>query len=146
MAIAFRDRHLTRCFDLRQWVEAELPQKRDEKREQRQARVKLVCDGISDELKEQEASNASGAARFLIDQYVRHPYKRFQDSKTPLNQILIRLGEGPPSDMAELSPVIAHAEPFNLCRAYIFRDDTEADVVIRNITRTKIRESDNAKS
>ncbi len=146
LTIALRGRHLTRCIDLRQRIEGELPLKTDEKREQRQARVKLICDGIVSALKEQEAADAAGAARFLVDQYVRHPYKRFQDSKTPLNQILIRRGDGPPKDMADLSPIIAHAEPFNLCRAYVFRDDTEAEAVIENIMRTKIQESNNAKS
>ncbi len=84
-----------------------MPQKASEKREQRNARAKLICDGIVGTLKDREAEDASGAARFLVDEYVRHPYRRFQNSKTPLNQILIRLGDGPPEDMADLSPIIA---------------------------------------
>lgn len=146
LTIALRERRLMRCIDLRQRVEAELPARAGEKREQRQARVKLVCDEVAGALREREAANPDGPARFLVDQYVRHPYKRYQDSKTPLNQILIRLGADPPTDMADLSPVIAHAEPFNLCRAYVFRDDADAEDVIKNIMRTKLEESDNARS
>lgn len=145
MASALSGRRLTRCIDVRQRVEADLPQKSGEPRQHHQARVKLVCDEIVGALKEQEADTGE-AARILIDQYVRHPYKRFQDSKTPLNQILIRLGDGPPSDMAELSPIIAHAEPFSLCRAYVFRDDTEAESMVKNIVRTKIWENGNGNS
>lgn len=137
LSIALRERKLTRCIDLRQMVEMSLPHVTEGKRGQRQARVRLVCDGVAEALKAEEEQN-SGPVRFLVDQYVRHPYKRYQDSKTPLNQILIRLGDGPPSDMADLSPVIAHAEPFNICRAYVFRDDSEAERVIENIMRTKL--------
>jgi HD superfamily phosphohydrolase len=147
LAAAIRERKLTRCIDLRQRVDATLPQGAGERRDQRQARIKLVCDGIVATLKDrQHDSSKEGHERFLLDQYVRHPYKRFQDSKTPLNQILIRLGDGPPRDMADLSPTIAHAEPFNLCRAYVFRDDTEAESEIENIVRTKIEEGVNGRA
>lgn len=142
LAVALRERHLTRCLDIRQWVQAELPSSVGETREQRQARVKLVCDEIVGALRQQIADD-QGPVRFLVDQYVRHPYKRFQDSKSPLNQILIRLGDGPPSDMADLSPTIAHAEPFVICRVYVFRGDTEAESMVENIVRTKIGEGGN---
>jgi uncharacterized protein len=146
LALALKERRLTRCIDLRQIIDSEVVSIAGERREQRHARVKLVCEAIAAELKKIDSARPDGQAQFLIDQYVRHPYKRYQDSKTPLNQILIRLGAGPPTDMADVSPVIANAEPFNLCRAYIFRDDTESASVIENIVRTKIQESGNASS
>lgn len=139
LTVALRNRRITKCIDLRQMVEAMLPSQ-TEGRKEKQARIKLICDAIVGKLKEINLSDESGAARFLVDQYARNPYKRFQDSKSPLNQILIRIGDGPPTDMAEFSPIIAHAEPFNLCRAYVFRDDTDAADVIENIARTKIEE------
>jgi uncharacterized protein len=143
LTAALRERRLTRCIDLRQQIDAGLPAISEE-RQKRQARVKLLCDGVVTELKEREAARTDGTVKCLVDQYVRHPYKRYQDSKTPLNQILIRLGAGPPIDMADLSPVIANAEPFNVCRSYIFRDDTESAGMIENIVRTKVQESGNA--
>lgn len=146
LSIALQERRLTRCIDLRELVEAEMPPKAGEKREKWRARVKLVCDELARTLKELNAGNSGGRARFLVDQYGRNPYKRFQDSKTPLNQILIRTGSGPPRDMGEFSPIIGHAEPFNLCRAYVFRDDTDAEFVIQNEMRTKVRESDDGNS
>jgi HD superfamily phosphohydrolase len=119
-----------------------LPAVTDERREKRNARTKIVCDEIVRELKKINEEASGKPARFLIDQYVRNPYKRFQDSRTPLNQILIRLSPDKVTDMAELSPVIAHAEPFSLSRVYTFRDDTESLGVIENIMRTKIREGE----
>lgn len=140
LAICLGERRLTRCIDLRHRVDAELPVRSGEKREQRLARVTVVCNLVVKALREQDRSQK----RFLVDQYVRHPYKRFQDSKSPLNQILIRLGDGAPQDMADLSPTIAYAEPFNLCRIYVFRDDADAESVIENIVRTNARETTDA--
>jgi len=142
LAFALRDRHVNTCSDLRVRVEANLPTVNGESREKRNARKKIVCDEIVAELKKINEDSSSKPAQFLIDQYVRNPYKRFQDSRTQLNQILIRLSPDKVTDMAELSPVIAHAEPFTLSRVYTFRDDTEAQGVIENIMRTKIQEGE----
>lgn len=135
---ALRERRLLCCFDIKRRVEDVMPATKE--RKERQARVKLVCDAVVKALQEHNAGNPNGLPRFLIDQYARDPYKRFQDSKSPLNQIQIRVGEGPPTDMAEFSAVIANAEPFNLCRAYVFRDDKDAESTIGNEVRTKTRE------
>lgn len=140
LAFALRERRMSSCIDLRRLVEANLPISPNERREHRNARTKLICDEVIAELKKIGEAGPDAPARFLVDQYVRNPYKRFQDSKTPLNQILIRLSPDKVTDMAELSPVIAHAEPFSLCRIYIFRDDSDASDVIENIMRTKIKE------
>jgi len=141
LAFALRERNLMRCIDVKQRVEQEIPLVDQAGRKERNARVRLICKEVVKALKEQNAEKMGETDRFLIDQYGRNPYKRFQDSKTPLNQILVRVGEGPPTDMAEFSPVIAHAEPFDLCRSYVFRDDNQASEMIENIVRTKIAES-----
>ena len=151
LSSCLRDRHLACCFDLRQMIESELASGPMEPRPQRQARIKLICDATVRELnaigKGSEQREKSGELhdlpRFLVDQYARHPYKRFQDSKSPLNQILIRIGADSPRDMGELSPIIANAEPFNVCRAYAFRDDVDAKAVVEDIVRTKVRENQN---
>ncbi|AJC81582.1 metal-dependent phosphohydrolase protein [Rhizobium etli bv. phaseoli str. IE4803] len=143
LALALRDRRVSSCIDLRTLVEANLPAKNGERRDQRNARIKVVCDEVVGDIKKINEESPGKPARFLVDQYVRNPYKRFQDSKTPLNQILIRLSPDKVTDMAELSPVIAHAEPFSLSRVYTFRDDTEAYGVIENIMRTKLEEAKN---
>jgi hypothetical protein len=53
-----------------------------------------------------------------------------------LNQILIRSGQDT-MDMAEISPVVASAETFEVCRVYITDGDTEAKGMIENIMRTE---------
>jgi HD superfamily phosphohydrolase len=134
-----RDRYLFRCIDIRRLVEKALAPSVD--RIERGARLKLCCEIIVKNLEDHNKNvlQSGVAPRFLIDQYARNPYKKFQDSKSPLNQILIRGGDGKPADMADFSPIIAHAEPFNICRAYVFRDDKDAESVIANEIGTSVR-------
>jgi uncharacterized protein len=120
LSIALRERRLPRCIDIRSYVEEQLPRSPGEQPAQRNARVTKACDAIAGELREVGAPDPDGLVHILIDQYIRHPYERYQESETPLNQILIRLGGGRPRDVGELSPLIAHAEPFNLCRDISF--------------------------
>jgi len=138
LAACLRDRRLPACIDIRQRVEEALPPIEGEPRATRQARITLVCSNIETALKGLPASAPDQPARILLDRYDRAAYKRYQDSNTPLNRILIRVGPGEPKDMAELSPVIAGAETFSISRAYVFRDDTEARIMVENIMRTEI--------
>lgn len=143
LAKALRERKLLRCFDIRAWVESQIPQvpqSDKEDRIQRQARVRVACKSATAALKDAFKQGDDPRARVLVDVYSRDPYKRFQDSKTPLNQILIRPLNGAPRDMAEFSPVIGNAEPFHICRAYHFREDNEAATMIENIVGTAIKE------
>lgn len=143
LSSSLRHRNLTRCIDVRALVEAQLSSPDQEPRERRSARVKLICDSVISELKKRNGENPGVRHRYLIDQYARNPYKRFQDSKTPLNQILIRMGNGKPRDMGEFSPVIGHAEPFTVCRVYVFRDDTDGTELVQNVIGTYVKESGN---
>jgi uncharacterized protein len=72
----------------------------------------------------------------MFDDYKRDPYKRFQDSRTPPNQIHI-MQDGKPRDMAELSSVVGSAEPFRICRAYLTRGDMNTEDMPSNIVRTE---------
>ena len=72
----------------------------------------------------------------FIDQDRRTPYKKFQDSQSLLDQILIRSGTEY-VDMAEFSPVVASAETFEVCRVYISEGDIEARQMLENIMRTE---------
>lgn len=146
-AAALRERRLTRCIDVRKQVEAELPPRKDEPRDEHQARVTLACEHIVSALQAPQRADPDAPQRILVDNppKPRWPYKRYQDSKSPVNRILIRTAPNrPPQDMAELSPVIANAEPLYICRAYVFRDDTEAVGGVENKIRTEIEGSRNA--
>ena len=126
------DRKLLACFDI--WDEAAkmlAPEGREEpkKRSERIARINLTCDRV--------LARKDEAPGVMFDDYKRDPYKRFQDSRTPPNQIHI-MQAGEPRDMAELSSVVGSAEPFRICRAYVTRGDTNTMDVLRNIVRTSV--------
>lgn len=123
------NRRLLICFDIWAAAAQELaPTGKEDTaaRAVRIGRINLACDRV---MKRQ--AEAPGA---LFDDYKRDPYKRFQDSRTPPNQIHI-MQDGKPRDMAELSAVVASAEPFRVCRAYVARDDTATGDVLWNIVR-----------
>ncbi len=127
-------RHLLRCIDIWDIAAHELaPSVRETppERADRLARINLACNRV--------LARKTDLPSVLFDHYVRDPYKRFQDSRTPPNQIHILQGEIP-HDMAELSAVVGSAEPFRICRAYLRRDDTETHSMLQNKIRTSIRE------
>lgn len=136
LARSLRGRELFKCCDIRAYVETKFPQVEHAERSKRQAKILLACNEATKALKAELKPKNGPEARILVDNYGRDPYKRFQESKTPLNQILIRPKNEAPKDMAEFSPVIGHAEPFQICRAYHFREDKEAAKVIENILGT----------
>ena len=116
-----------------------MPRREGEKAPRHQARVKLAVKTIEDRLKAWAVEEGSGRARVLIDRYSRPLYKRYGESDTPLNRVLVRGGSGRLLDMADFSPIIGAAQPFEVCRAYVFRDDKEAETVVENTIRTPNR-------
>lgn len=77
--------------------------------------------------------------RVLLDYQERDPYKRFQETKGPLNQIMIKTPDGQIVDMAERSAVVSSLRPYKLYRAYMDKDDKDAAEAIRQIA---IQEAD----
>ena len=129
------DRRLLSCFDVWAAAAQELaPMVKEDAvaRRARISRINLACNRV---MKRQ-----AEAPRVLFDDYKRNPYKRFQDSQTPPNQIHI-MQDGQPRDMAELSAVVASAEPFRVCRAYFARDDAATVGVLWNIVRTSLADA-----
>ena len=140
LAIRLRDRRLPLYLDIRNEVEAALPPPTREKpaeRKARLARIKLTCGNVLSAIEEQQAETPMGERAVITDEYERSPYRLFDTGRTPMNQMHIRVGEQV-LDMATVSSVVAGAEPFNLCRAYIFQDDATSMKMIRNIMRTEI--------
>ena len=128
------DRRLLTCIDIWDFASKELaPAGREEPkaRAARLARINLVCGRVLG-----RKGEVPGA---MFDDYKRDPYKRFEDSRTPPNQIQI-MQNGKPRDMAELSSVVSNAEPFRICRAYVTRGDTNTGDMLRNIIRTSVRD------
>ena len=131
LALKLRDRSLLRCIDIWSMAAAELPPERREDSVGRRARLDRI-DKTCDRVIERRA----GLSDALIDTYKRNPYERFQKADTVFNQIHIKQPGGV-RDMAQLSAVVASAEPFRICRAYVSRGDTNTSDVVRNIIRTE---------
>ena len=127
-------KHL-KCIDVRHLVEAAIPLKRGMTREdrlERDANISLALKSIFDQVSIQaEDRSEKGGPDILFDEYKRSPYKKFQDSQTPLNQILINTGSTI-EDMAHLSSVVSGAESFEINRMYLNDDDTEGRSMVEN--------------
>ena len=109
-----RDRKLFKCIDVR----ARLASLAGD--------VDKACASISGKIEQWTSENANGNPRILVDQTSREPYKRFEESKGPLNQIRIKTTDNNLVDLGEKSKVVAAIEPFKLFRVYLSEDDTEA--------------------
>jgi uncharacterized protein len=68
----------------------------------------------------------------LVDEDKRPFYKKFQDSDSPLNKILIKV-DRETVDLSMLSSIVSSAESFEMNRVYLKRDDTEGLTVVNGI-------------
>lgn len=69
--------------------------------------------------------------RLLTDEGRREPYKRFQEEKGPLNQIMIRNKENEIIDINECSDIVRSMRVFNFYRVYVAEDDAEAGRAVK---------------
>jgi HD superfamily phosphohydrolase len=132
-------RRLPKCIDVRQWFEQRIHFAKNagrEERLERSGKILLSCNNVIAAFSEWVQGRRDLSPPTFIDQDRRTPYKKFQDSQSLLNQILIRSGTEY-VDMAEFSPVVASAETFEVCRVYITEGDTEARHVLGNIMGTE---------
>jgi HD superfamily phosphohydrolase len=135
------DRRLPKCMDVREWFEHEIPAvpaADRQARAERNAKILLHCGNVVTAFEEWASKRQKPTSPAFVDQGRREPYKKFQDTQWLLNQILIKSGNEY-IDMAEISPVVASAEAFEVCRLYSVEDDTEAQDMIQNIMRTELQ-------
>lgn len=138
-AICLQERRLPKCIDIRKMLDEQRPVTSDmtpKDRQAREAELRISCKEILNEVEAFAQTRGPDEPQILVDEAKRTPYKKFQDSQSPLNQILIKHGEDRFVDMASLSPVVASAQTFEVCRAYCDADDSDARSVIQNIIRT----------
>jgi hypothetical protein len=74
----------------------------------------------------------------LLDHAERDPYKRFQESKGPLNQIQIMLPSKKLVDLAVRSRVVSSIDNFKLDRVYVAREDAESRKLVEDIVREEV--------
>ena len=139
LAVRLYRRQLPKCIDIRSRISASLGAgffRRKDSDERLQKATIL----IEERLQEWIDNNSSSAPRILIDRAHRNPYREFQETKGPLNQIRIRTASGKIFDLAEHSPVVAALENFVLFRAYVDRLDTDATIMVERTVNQVLEE------
>lgn len=117
LARRLRDRQLYKCIDVRERLRTKLGE--DAKEEV----VEQACQKVDAKIAEWLASKYDVAPRIMTDKADREPYKRFQESKGPLNQIRIKSSSGELVDLVKRSKVVAAISTFKLYRVYVSDDD-----------------------
>lgn len=141
LASRLRDRQLMKCIDIRERIVHNLfpdkpPEDRATAEKQIGRYVELTKRALTDW---REENPGTGGPRILIDEAERDPYKRFEETTGPLNQIRIKEIDGNIIDVAELSPVVRALTTFRLFRAYVDRTDSEARDAVYRIVDDQLR-------
>jgi uncharacterized protein len=146
-AIRLRDRKLLKCIDIRdQFIRGqgkdeekdEEKEKEKEKEKGKDSAVDKACARVNERVKQWNHDKNDRVPRIFVDQANRVPYKRFEESKGPLNQIRIKTTNGDLVDLGERSKVVAAIEPFKLFRIYYSESDTEAKSFIEQEVEKEI--------
>jgi HD superfamily phosphohydrolase len=141
-----RERKLLKCLDVRRRIEGRYPVRQGmsvEDRREREARISLEVKTVMQKAEEVAAERSADQKQILIDEDKRSPYKKFQDSQTPLNQILIRQAGGF-EDMANLSSVVSSVESYEINRIYLCEEDEEGLAKMEGLVGKERREDRNA--
>jgi uncharacterized protein len=155
-----RDRRLFKCIDVREKIKEKWGSRgtgktkgtRASKREEQRSLPKResvssdknqgersaldrACKEIEHELKAWNEKNTKDIPRLLIDTTERSIYNTFEESKGPLEQIMIKPGMGnvKPVDVASVSQVIEAIAPFKLFRVYLVGGDEKANNLVNRV-------------
>ena len=142
LAIRLRHRRLPKFIDIRSQIRNELapsPPATVDQRIELAMNLDRLTALIEESLQEWIVENSNSVPRILIDRASRDPYKRYQETKGPLNQILIRTSPTAIVDIAEHSPVIAGIEKFELFGTYVDEFDNEARNAVGQMVRHALK-------
>jgi uncharacterized protein len=140
LAIRMRDRRLPKVKDIRLRIEDAFrlaPGADDAARIEQTKRIDRVITNIELKLTEWHEGKAENGPRIFIDKGKRDPYSR-SEAKGPFNKIHIKDQTGNISDIADHSPMIAALKPFEMFRAYVYAEDSEARDVVEEIVGSTI--------
>lgn len=108
-------RRLYKCIDVRE--------KLSEQFGGDEAAIEAAIVEIQDKIVDWLQSQA--APRIISDKSRRAPYAKLQESKGPLNQILIKTSGGELIDLIKRSKVVEATQTFSLYRVYVDSDETK---------------------
>jgi len=100
--------------------------------------VGRACASTGQKIDEWLSDKDNSLPRILSDNAERAPYKRFQESKGPLNQIMIKTPGGELVDLGERSKVVAAIEPFRSYRVYVAEEDSEARTLVEKLIEGEV--------
>ncbi len=134
-AIRIRDRKLHKCIDVRPLVESAIVDRLGKAAPSGQDYDRLLTRlmaVIREKLEDWSNQHSTTVPRIIVDSGKRAPYKTFQESESPLNQVRIRRQDGRIVDIAENSPALSALKTFEFFRAYHDHGDSDArDEILR---------------
>jgi HD superfamily phosphohydrolase len=121
-SLRLRDRKLFRCHDVRERLAHSLGEPPDSEA------LEQACLAVEERVEEWLHKHPPGeeCPRILVDHAERKPYKLFEESKGPLNQINLKMRNGKLVDVARLSSVVRSIETLKIFRLYTAREDDSA--------------------
>jgi HD superfamily phosphohydrolase len=136
-------RRLPKCIDVYQRLASVIQPARSsdpKEREERTKRLKRAVTSVDEKIQEWSKSHSVDKPRVLTDIGERAPYRTFQESKGPLNQIRIRTGDGMIDDVVRQSDILASMQTFNFFRAYCTEEDDAARKLVNDVVDQELRE------
>jgi uncharacterized protein len=126
-SVRLRDRKLFKCIDVRERLGQQLP-----RRGAGSNALNKACKAVEETLVEWSQQNSQEIPRILIDRPEREIYRMSEESKGPVDQIMMKSGNGsePPVDVASVSQVIKAIEPFKALRVYFEVGDEKAKAAV----------------
>ncbi|MBL8629438.1 MAG: HD domain-containing protein [Rhodospirillaceae bacterium] len=132
LASRLRDRQLYKSQNLREQIGHKLATISSVEDGEFTQLIDAGCVKIKERILEWKEQKENNEARILYDQEERAPYKKFQESKGPLNQVRIKTTNGELVDLVARSKVVRAIEPFKLFRVYHEESDEEVVKFIKD--------------
>jgi HD superfamily phosphohydrolase len=128
LALRIRDRKTLKCFDVRDYIRKKLPAGGGQSDDIERSINRISLSSLE---KIELWKKTSGCETLFKDEASRSPYKRFEESKGPLNQIMVRNHDGSLIDIGEYSPIVASIPRFDVLRYYFDRDNEVSDILCK---------------
>lgn len=138
-AVRLRDRKLYKAVDVREEVRKKLGPAASANGS---TALDRICASIRERINERVGEKDDISPRILSDETVREPYKEFQESKGPLNQIMIKTLSGELVDLGERSKVVRAIEPYRVYRLYVGDDDDKTRKFIIKVIDAEVKHGD----
>lgn len=133
-ATRIRDRKLFKCFDIREQARNRISGSVDVKEAEKM--ISRISIRVVEKVELWRKSNTG--VHILYDKASRPPYKRFDESKGPLNQIMVRTGSGM-SDLGEFSPIVNSIPTFEVSRYYFDKEQSGVAAMLKDVLDEEIK-------